>query len=88
MYGRGCEGGVYNGSFSFSVTLKLVLHAMFASRRLQRLHIPPIGVLSDSMCAAMIQGVVDVFCEKRVAWVHHVCNGQNRLFTVAFTVDI
>ena len=66
----------------------LVLHAMFASRRLQRLHIPPIGVLSDSMCAAMIQGVVDVFCEKRVAWVHHVCNGQNRLFTVAFTVDI
>ena len=40
------------------------------------------------MCAAMIQGVVDVFCEKRVAWVHHVCNGQNRLFTVAFTVDM
>ena len=61
---------------------------ILASRRLQRLHILPIGVLigvlSDSMCAAMIQGVVDVFGEKRFTWGHRVCNGQNRLFTAAF----
>ena len=44
----------------------LVSQVTFVPRRLQRLQIPPIGVLSYSMCAATFQGVVGVFDVKGI----------------------